>query len=94
MKSTHIKENFLNLIIHLLSKKIFKVFPCSIDLKTKFTFINLYFNRLIEATNYQLKEVTKQDFDFTKDEIIIIDDDQKKWQKSKLELTKSLAKDS
>jgi carboxyl-terminal processing protease len=69
-------------------KKYSKSFLCSIDLKTKFAFINLYFNRLIEATNYQLKEVAKQGFDFTKDEIIIIDDDQKKWQKSKLELQK------
>ncbi|MDA9799954.1 carboxy terminal-processing peptidase [Gammaproteobacteria bacterium] len=61
---------------------------CSIDLKSNFAFINLYFNRLIEVTNYQLKEVTKQDFNFTKEESIIIDDDQKKWQKSKLELRK------
>ena len=89
MKSTHIKENFLSLIIYLTIKKKYpKSFLCSIDLKTKFTFINLYFNRLIEATNYQLKEVTKQGFDFTKDEIIIIDDEQKKWQKTKLELQK------
>jgi len=69
-------------------KKYSKSSLCSIDLKSNFAFINLYFNRLIEATNYQLKEVTKQDFDFTKEEIIIIDDDQKKWQKSKLGLRK------
>ena len=68
--------------------KYSKSFLCSIDLKTKFEFINLYFNRLIEAINYQFKEVAKQGFDFTKDEIIIINDDQKKWQKSKLELQK------
>ena len=69
-------------------KKYFKSSLCSIDLKSNFTFINLYFNRLIEATNFQLKEVTKQNFDFTKEEFIIIDDDQKKWQQSKLELQK------
>jgi carboxyl-terminal processing protease len=69
-------------------KKYLKSFPCSIDLKSNFAFINLYFNRLIEATNYQLKEVSKKGFDFTKNEIIVIDDDQKKWQKSKLELRK------
>ena len=69
-------------------KKYLKSSLCSIDLKSNFSFINLYFNRLIEATNDQLKEVTKQNFDFTKEEIIIIDDDQKKWQKSKLELRK------
>ncbi len=62
---------------------------CSVDLKSKFKFINLYFNRLIEASNYQYREVAKKNFDFTKDEIIVIDDDKKKWQKSKLELRKS-----
>jgi len=69
-------------------KKYSKSSLCSIDLKSKFAFINLYFNRLIEATNYQLKEVTKKNFDFTKEEIILINDDQKKWQKNKLELKK------
>ena len=69
-------------------KKYSKSSLCSIDLKSNFAFINLYFNRLIEATNYQLKEVIKQDFNFTKEESIIIDDDQKKWQQSKLELRK------
>jgi carboxyl-terminal processing protease len=69
-------------------KKYLKSSLCSIDLKSNFEFINLYFNRLIEATKYQLKEVTKQNFDFTKMEIIMIDDDQKQWQKSKLELRK------
>ncbi|MDB4042691.1 carboxy terminal-processing peptidase [Gammaproteobacteria bacterium] len=70
-------------------KKFLEASLCSIDLKSEFAFINLYFNRLIEATNYQLKEVAKKNFDFTKEEIILIDDDQKKWQKSKLELKKA-----
>ena len=69
-------------------KKYVKSPLCSIDLKSKFEFVNLYFNRLIEATNYQLKEVSKMNFDFTKEETIAIDDDQKKWQKSKFELRK------
>ncbi len=69
-------------------KKYLKSSLCSIDLKSKFVFINLYFNRLIEATNYQLKEVAKKNFDYTKDEVIVIDDDQKKWQKSKFTLKK------
>lgn len=61
---------------------------CSIDLESKFKFINLYFNRLIEVTNYQLKEVSKKNFDFTTDEIIIIDDKKKQWKRSKYELKK------
>ncbi len=69
-------------------KKYSKSSLCSIDLKSEFAFINLYFNRLIEATNYQLKEVSKKNFDFTKEEIILIDDDIKKWKKSKFELKK------
>ena len=59
-------------------KKYSKSSLCFIDLKSEFAFINLYFNRLIEATNYQLKEVSKRNFDFTKEEIILIDDDKKK----------------
>ena len=46
-------------------KKYTKSPLCAIDLKSKFSFVNLYFNRLIEATNYQLKEVSKKNFDFT-----------------------------
>ena len=70
-------------------KKYLKSFLCSIDLKSEFAFINLYFNRLIEATKYQLKEVTKKNFDFKKEEMIVIDDDQKKWKKNKFELKKA-----
>ena len=66
-------------------KKYTKSPLCAIDLKSKFSFVNLYFNRLIEATNYQLKEVSKKNFDFTKNDTIIIDNDQKKRHKSKFE---------
>ena len=65
-------------------KKYFKPSLCSIDMKSNFAFINLYFNRLIEASNYQLGEVAKQDFDFTKDEFIIIDDNQKEFARNTL----------
>ena len=69
-------------------KKYSKSSLCSIDLKSEFAFINLYFNRLIEATKYQIKEVAKRNFNFTKEEAILIDDDQKTWQKSKFDLKK------
>ena len=83
------KRRFSRFDVQLaIKKKYSKSSLCFIDLKSKFAFINLYFNRLIEATNYQLKEVSKKNFDFTKEEIILIDDDQKKWQKSKFELKK------
>jgi len=70
-------------------KKYLRPSLCSIDLKSNFAFINLYFNRLIEATNYQLKEVAKKSFDYTKEEVIVINDDKKNWQKSKFELKKA-----
>ena len=73
-------------------KKLLKSSLCSIDIKSKFAFINLYFNRLIEATNYQLNSVAKKNFDYTKEEFIVIDDDQKKWQKSKYKLKKEWRK--
>jgi len=73
-------------------KKYSKSSLCHIDLKSEFAFINLYFNRLIEATNYQLREVAKKDFNFTKEEVILIDNEQKKWQKSKFELKKEWRK--
>ena len=83
------KRRFSRFDVQLaIKKKYSKSSLCFIDLKSKFAFINLYFNRLIEATNYQLKEVSKKNFDFTKEEIILIDNDQKKWQKSKFELKK------
>ena len=69
-------------------KKDLKSHVCSIDLKSNFAIINLYFNRLIEASNYQLREILKKNFDFTKEEVILIDDDQKKWRKNKFELKK------
>ena len=83
------KRKFSQFDNQLNIKKKFSKSPlCSIDLKSEFAFINLYFNRLIAATNYQLKEVAKENFDFTKEEAILIDNDQKKWQKSKFELKK------
>ncbi len=65
---------------------------CSIDLSSKFAFINLYFNRLIEVTKFQLKELSKRNFDFSKEEIIVIDDNLRGWRKSKFELRKAWKK--
>jgi carboxyl-terminal processing protease len=70
-------------------KKYVKPQPCSIDLKTQFIFITLYFNRLIEATNFQLNEANKKKFNFTKEDFIIIDNEQKEWLRSKFDLRKT-----
>ncbi len=83
------KRKFSNYDDQLNSGKNFINPPlCSIDLKSKFQFINLYLNRLIESTNYQLKEVAKKNFDFTNDEKILINDQKKQWKKTKDELKK------
>ncbi len=84
------RRKFNNFDIALKSNNKYKKAPvCSINLRSSFEFINLYFNRLIEATNFQFKEVTKKEFDFSKEDEIIIDDDQRKWQKSKYGLRES-----
>ena len=83
------KRKFSNYDDQLSLRKNFTNPPlCSIDLKSKFQFINLYLNRLIESTNYQLKEVAKKNFDFTNDEKILINDQKKQWKKTKYELKK------
>ena len=83
------KRKFSNYDDQLSLRKNFINPPlCSIDLKSKFQFINLYLNRLIESTNYQLKEVEKKNFDFTNDEKILINDQKKQWKKTKYELKK------
>ncbi len=72
-----------------LKKKYYKNNLCNINLKSSYEFISLYFNRLVEATNFQRKEINKKKFDFVKKEEIFTGDDQKKWQKSKFELKKA-----
>tara|TARA_Y100000741_G_scaffold255661_1_gene197040 strand:+ start:1396 stop:3501 length:2106 start_codon:yes stop_codon:yes gene_type:complete len=83
-------DSFRNKFSNFDNPSRYKKTPlCSINLKSNYEFITLYFNRLIEATNFQLKEINEKKFDFTKNEKIIIDDDQKKWHRSKYELRKS-----
>ena len=41
-----------------------------VEIATSYELINLYFNRLIEATKYQIKVIQKKDFDFNKVENI------------------------
>ena len=46
-----------------------------VEVATSYELINLYFNRLIEATGYQIKVIQKKDFDFNKVENILIEND-------------------
>ncbi len=70
-------------------KKYNKKPVCTINLQSSYKFINLYFNRLNEATNYQIREIKKKKFDFLKNENILIDDKKKDWQKTKHTLKES-----
>lgn len=59
-----------------------------IEIATSYELINLYFNRLIEATNYQIKVIKKKSFDFYKEELILVDNDLQEFRPSHLELKK------
>ena len=63
-----------------------------LNLEATYLLINLYFNRLIEATNFQLTEVNKQKFNFLDEQEILIADEKKEWQKSKYALKKTWRK--
>ena len=69
-------------------KKMFKTSESKIDIHSSYRLINLYFNRLIKATNYQLKEMKKENFDFQKNEEILINNDLKTWNSSSFMLQK------
>ena len=86
-------------------QKEFRAFDRSITSKTRainninlasfYELVNLYFNRLIETTNYQIREVKKNRFNFEKDESLQIDYEYAEWQKNKFllrETWKKLAK--
>ena len=46
-----------------------------VEVSSSYELINLYFNRLIEATHHQINAIQKKDFDFTKLEEILIDNE-------------------
>ena len=54
--------------------------------------INLYFNRLIAATEYQVKFIANKRLDFDLDETIIINEDLIEWQNSIFQLKKIWSK--
>jgi len=57
-----------------------------VEISTSYELVNLYFNRLIEATNYQIKVIQKRDFDFNELEEILIEDDLQKFRNTNIEL--------
>jgi len=57
-----------------------------VEIAASYELINLYFNRLIEATKYQIKVIQKKDFDFSKVENILIDNDLQEFRETNLDL--------
>jgi carboxyl-terminal processing protease len=53
-----------------------------INITSSYKVINLYFNRLIAATEYQIKFIENKRFDFDLDETIIINEDLREFQNS------------
>jgi carboxyl-terminal processing protease len=58
------------------------------DIDLAYSVINLYFERLVAFSEYQIKLIEKQKFDFTKDEYIDIYYEDNQWSKSESHLKK------
>ena len=57
-----------------------------VEIAASYELINLYFNRLIEATKYQIKVIQKKDFDFSEVENILIDNDLRQFRETNIDL--------
>ena len=60
----------------------------SFDLNNSFSILNKYFNRLVEATSYQIEILKDFNFDFSKSEYMDIYSDDNEWKSSFTELRK------
>ena len=60
----------------------------SFDLNNSFRILNKYFNRLVEATSYQIEILKDFNFDFSKSEYMDIYSDDNEWKSSFTELRK------
>jgi carboxyl-terminal processing protease len=60
----------------------------SFDLNNSFRILNEYFNRLVEATSYQIEILKNFNFDFSKSEYMDIYSDDNEWKSSFTELRK------
>ena len=63
-----------------------------INIISSYKVINLYFNRLIAATEYQIKFIENKRFDFDLDETIIINEDLREYQNSIFQLMRIWSK--
>ena len=73
-------------ILYFINK--FQSSADDIAVTASYELINLYYNRLIKATNYQIKVIQKKDFNFSKIENIVIENDLREFHKTNTELEK------
>jgi carboxyl-terminal processing protease len=73
-----------NEILYFTSK--FQSSADDVEIAASYELINLYFNRLIEATKYQIKVIQKKSFDFSVVENILIDNDLQGFRETNLDL--------
>jgi len=57
-----------------------------VEVSASYELINLYYNRLIEATTHQIQVIQKKDFDFKKQEDILIENELQEFCRTKIEL--------
>ncbi|MDA9644405.1 carboxy terminal-processing peptidase [Pseudomonadota bacterium] len=57
-----------------------------VEIAASYELINLYFNRLIEATKYQIKVIQKRSFDFSVVDNILLDNDLQRFREANLDL--------
>jgi carboxyl-terminal processing protease len=57
-----------------------------VEIAASYELINLYFNRLIEATKYQIRVIRKKDFDFSEVENILINDELQEFREKNIDL--------
>ncbi|MDB4194770.1 carboxy terminal-processing peptidase [Gammaproteobacteria bacterium] len=57
-----------------------------VEVSASYELINLYYNRLIEATAHQIQVIQKKDFDFEKQEDILIENELQEFRRTKIEL--------
>jgi carboxyl-terminal processing protease len=79
-----------NEILYFTNK--FQASADDVEIAASYELINLYFNRLIEATKYQIKVIQKKDFNFSKVENILIDNELREFSEASIDLRETWIK--
>ena len=80
------KFYFTAIEVESFKKKSLDYQEKSFDIDSAYILINLYFKRLVEFSEFQIKSLGKDPFDFTKDEYIDVYYDDNLWSETNIEL--------